>query len=89
MSRQVYALLWTILLVASVAMAASLKIYERQTQESQTIAALRAQVSDLKQDLHDTELALDKTALEGARLGEENEALRARIETAERKHIYD
>lgn len=44
------------------------------------IATLRAQVGELRVDLHET-----KAALEGSCLGEENEVLRARAETAERR----
>lgn len=94
-----FGLLTLTLVAACGTLAASFQILNQQRLDNQTISALhtavtvlkdtsttlRAQVSDLQTQLHDTEMALDKAALTGLHLGEENETLRARVETAERK----
>lgn len=89
MSRPAYALLLALLLLlgfsSAITIVRVMDIYRTQQTDNQTIATLRAQVTELKTDLHDTEVALDKAALEGSRLGEQNEVLRYELDGAKRK----
>ncbi len=88
MSRPAYAFLLFVAFLTLLLCAATLHdtqaIYLAQHTDNQTISTLRAQVVDLKRDLTDTEHALDKAALDGSRLSEENEVLKARAAIAER-----
>lgn len=88
MSRAAYSLLLTLLIVLLMlgfgTAVRVMDIYTTQRTDNQTIAALRAQVTELKTDLHDTEVALDKAALAGSALGEENYRLQTRLRFLEK-----
>ncbi len=90
MSRQAYALLLALLVLLCVAesltLARVMDIYTTQHTDNQTISTLRAQVVELKTNLHETEVALDHAALEGSALSQQVEVLKYELETTKRKN---
>ncbi len=90
MSRQAYALLLALLLCLCIGVAGLavrvMDIYTTQHTDNQTISTLRAQVVELKTNLHETEVALDRAALEGSALSQQVEVLKYELETTKRKN---
>ncbi len=81
------------LLLSAATFRLTYETYQQQTTDNQSLKALheaytavKAEKAKLQQDLHDTEEALDKAALEGSRLGEENWQLQLKLDRQEKAH---
>ncbi len=98
MSRPAYALLLTLLIVIAFAQLGTLvrvmDIYRAQQSDNQSLKALhevyttmKADNARLKQDLLETSEAMEQAVLKGARVSEENEALKAQLEVRRKANL--